>query len=124
MKIRRQLIIAVAFAALLATGMTYAQLRPKEELQTRFNYGILAGRVTNAVNGNPVGGLSIVVARREIHVDNQGRYAVNGLPQGNYTVVLKGGAMYGQQRRRVTIQAAETTTLDFKVSPRAAPPPR
>jgi hypothetical protein len=114
----------LVFIVSLASGLSRTQLRPTEKTPTRFNYGVLAGNVTNSVNGNPVSGLTIVVARREIHLDNAGRYTVNGLPQGNYTVVLKGGATYGQQRRRVTIHAAETTTLDFKVTPRTAPPPR
>ncbi len=121
--------LVVLFA--VTTKVGHGQLRGTAKANPGLKYGSLAGRVTNAANGNPVTGVSIGVAvgriargQREGSVDAEGRYSITGLSPGTYVVIFRGGSIFGQQRRRVTIHAGETTTLDFSVLPRTAPPPR
>jgi hypothetical protein len=123
------LLMSLAMLFFVSTALGRAQLRGTAKASSGLKYGALAGRVTS--NTNPVTGVSIAVTagriargQRELSVDADGRYSFAGLSPGNYVVTLRGGSVYGQQRRRVAIHAGLTTALDFSVLPRSAPPPR
>ena len=80
--------------------------------------GTLTGRVTDATTGQPIGSAQIrIVGSNAAGLANaQGQYTVRGVSTGTVEVrALRVG--YAEQRQSVTVTAAQTATLDFKMSP-------
>ncbi|MDE2781640.1 MAG: von Willebrand factor type A domain-containing protein [Gemmatimonadota bacterium] len=96
--------LALTLAALVLGGATAA------EAQT----GSIRGQVTDAVSGEaiPIARISVEGTRLRTRTDQDGRYALTGVPVGGVVVVaeLLG---YGEQRREVRVARSRTTTVDF-----------
>ena len=99
---------AARFAAVLAASAVLAA--PVRAQET----GAVGGRVTLAENGGPVHGAVIVVigAGAVGLTDEEGRYAIDGIPAGSYELVAEREHLTAG-RRPVTVAAGETTATDF-----------
>ncbi len=75
----------------------------------------LAGTVTRAGSGDPMGGAAVVVEelRREVRTDAAGAYRVEGLAPGQYHVSVRAEG-YSSRRAEVTVTATGAT-LDLEV---------
>ena len=76
--------------------------------------GSIRGQVTDSVSGEaiPIARISVEGTRIRTRTDQDGRYALTGVPVGGVVVVaeLLG---YGEQRREVSVARSRTTTVDF-----------
>jgi TonB-linked SusC/RagA family outer membrane protein len=79
--------------------------------------GIITGRVTDAGTSQPIANAQILVVGSTAGAQSNadGQYTVRGLPAGAMELrVLRVG--YIESRRRVTVVAAQSTTLDFRLN--------
>ena len=104
-------LFAAAIAAAPAAGQT----------------GTIAGRVTEALSGQPVGSATINALRAggngnvTVRSTADGKYTVSNLPAGTYTVTVT--ARIGLAKKHVdglAVQAGQTATLDIAMAPIAA----
>ena len=76
--------------------------------------GTIAGRVTDAVTGQPLNDAAISVAGTGFSAltNTAGRYSLSGIPAGEHTVkvIIIG---YATQEKQVTVTAGRTTVVDF-----------
>ncbi len=78
--------------------------------------GTVAGRVTDASSGQPVGGALVNIAGTALgtHTNAEGQFTIRGLTAG--TVVVRSLRVgYAEQRQTVTVTAGQTTTADFQM---------
>lgn len=78
--------------------------------------GTIAGRVTDAVTGQPVAQVQINVVGTNLgaQVNSQGQYTLRGVTPGTFEVrALRVG--FAEQRRTVTVTAGQTVPLDFQM---------
>lgn len=103
------------FPALLAAAPLAAQT------------GTVRGRVTEALSAQPVGGATINALRAggngnvTARSDSSGAYVLGNLPAGTYTITVT--ARIGLAAKHVdgvAVQAGQTSTLDFVMTPIAA----
>ena len=83
--------------------------------------GTIAGRVTDAVTGETLPGVNVVLegAAQGGATDAQGQYAITGVAPGTYTLVAS-FVGYGDQREAgVKVTAGDTTTVDIAMQQQA-----
>jgi TonB-linked SusC/RagA family outer membrane protein len=79
--------------------------------------GTVSGRITDAGTGQPVQEARVFVVGTNLYAtsNTEGRYTVRNVPAGNAEVrVLRVG--YTEQKRPVTVNATQPTTLDFALA--------
>jgi TonB-linked SusC/RagA family outer membrane protein len=104
-RVPRSLALA-ALAGTLAAGSASAQTQQ----------GIITGRVTDSVSGQPIAGalVSVVGTTLGAYSNNEGRYTIRGIGAGRVEArVLRLG--YAEVRLPVTVAAGQTATLDFQL---------
>ena len=76
--------------------------------------GAIAGRITDAVLGQPLSGVQVAVeGTTQLTLTNRdGRYQLQGVPAGQRAVVIE-RVGYASQRRQVDVAAGQTTVADF-----------
>src|ERR1051325_206641 len=76
--------------------------------------GTVAGRVTDQANGAAIVGAAVTVVGTQLGTvtDEQGRYRINGVPNGERTVSAR-RIGYAQITQRVTVGDGAQLTLDF-----------
>jgi iron complex outermembrane receptor protein len=83
--------------------------------------GRIEGRIAEADSGRPLAGASVVIDGPELEgsvgaVSNEdGRYAVQGLPPGKYAVRASFVGYLDQQKGSVEVMAGKTATVDFRL---------
>ena len=82
--------------------------------------GSVAGRVTDAVSGQPAVGAMLAIEGTSLFTqsDDEGRYALQGVPAGERTVAVE-LIGYTPQRRQVTVAPGQTIVLDLVLIPTA-----
>lgn len=106
--------IGIQGAAVIASSVTVVNFALQPDP------GIIAGTVTNATNGNPIQGTTILVFSRFTVVastltDANGSYSIAGLAPGNYTVVAK-AANYSLSYAEAIVNAHLTTIVNFSLT--------
>jgi Ca-activated chloride channel family protein len=88
--------------------------------QSHAQTGSVAGRVTDAVSGQPAAGAMLAVEGTGLFTrsDDEGRYALQGVPAGERTIAVE-LIGYAPQRRQVTVTAGQTTVVDLVLVPAA-----
>lgn len=80
--------------------------------------GVVGGTVTNALTGDPVPKASVALESttfsRQVTTDDQGRYRIDGLPSGDYHVVVRLN-QFLSYRAEVVISGEQT--IDVQLSP-------
>lgn len=93
---------------------------PQEGREERV--GTVTGRVTDAATGASLSGATVRLSdsRRGVLSGQDGRYRLEGVPDGRYTLVasLIG---YSPATREVTVETGETAVADFALSVSAVP---
>src|SRR5690606_12094043 len=85
--------------------------------------GTLAGRVTSANGGTPLAGVTVTVAgsgQPPAATGPDGRYAVEDLPGGVYTVEFTAEAYQSHSVEAVEVVEGQVTTLDAALTPAPA----
>ena len=102
----------LAFLAILAVELVTV---PRIQAQV----GAIAGRVTDAVSGQPLPGAQVAVeGTTHLTLTNEaGRYQLQGVPAGPRLVAIE-LIGYASQRRQVMVAAGQTTVLDLVMVPR------
>ena len=95
-------VVAVLFAFAFASAPAWAQT------------GSITGVVTDAESQTTLPGASVVIegTSQGASTDNDGRYEIANVEPGDYMVFVT-FVGYSQQAKEVTVEAGETTTLDF-----------
>ena len=98
-------------AMILSSALTSAA-------QAHAQTGSVSGRVTDAVSGQPAPGALLAVEGTGLFTqsDDEGRYALQGVPAGERTVAVE-LIGYAPQRRQVTVSPGQTTVLDLLMVP-------
>ena len=101
---------AVAGYASLGTVGDSASLRA-----TPGTTGKLAGQVMDAITGDPLPGAQVIIDGTQLGgaTDLDGRYAILGIPVGEYTVEARFVGFETVRIERVPIHSGRTTPLDF-----------
>ena len=88
--------------------------------QAHAQTGNVAGRVTDAFSGQPVVGAMLAVEGTGLFTqsNDEGRYALQGVPAGERTIVVE-LIGYDPQRRQVTVAPGQTTVVDLVLMPAA-----
>lgn len=83
--------------------------------------GLLAGRVVDALNGQPIAGAVVTVegTGRGAVTDAQGRYAVRDVSSGTYRVVVRAVTFRPLSRDSVQVSSGRTVVLDFELAAEA-----
>lgn len=80
--------------------------------------GVIEGIVTSAENDGPLEAVSVVLAalQRGTTTDRDGRFRLSDVPVGTYEITV---SYIGRsvQRREVTVEAGQTATVDFVLTP-------
>ncbi|TBR40057.1 MULTISPECIES: TonB-dependent receptor [Dyella] len=92
-----------ALAAALALGMT----------GTAFAQSTTGNIIGQAEAGDTVTVTSATGLTRQVQVDASGRYSVNNLPVGNYSVTLQKGGAAVDTRKDVSIKVGSSTDVSF-----------
>jgi iron complex outermembrane receptor protein len=76
--------------------------------------GTVTGRVTIALNGDPVHGATIIIvgARRTATTGDDGRFSIANVPAGTYEVLAQREHL-SAGRQTITVEPGGTATLDF-----------
>ncbi len=79
--------------------------------------GKISGRVTDANNGNPLGGVNVVIEGTSMGAatDMEGDYFIINVPPGSYTVEARMIGYTTQARSGVAVNADRTITVDFAI---------
>jgi len=82
------------------------------------NTGKIVGKVTDAVSGEPIVGVNVLVVgtTRGATTDIDGKYTIIGIPIGTYTVRASQVGYAPYEVNNVKIGADETTSLNFKLT--------
>jgi hypothetical protein len=99
-----------------ATSVAHAQQRPANRGRTRYGNGAIVGRVIDAATNTPIRRAQIQGSNNELFVDalsdDEGRFQLTDLPQGQWRVtVSKGGYFSWQPGQRRPFEAPEPITL-------------
>jgi outer membrane receptor protein involved in Fe transport len=88
----------------------------------RVQTGTLVGRVTDAASGAALAGANVRLpgTRRGAQTDADGRYRVEQVPAGTYTIVAS-RIGYAEQSQQATVVAEQTATVDFALTLSAVP---
>jgi hypothetical protein len=82
--------------------------------------GAIVGEVTDADDGQPVGGATVTVNDVEVFTDGDGRYQLEALDPGSYTVTVTADG-FNDARDTVAVAAGETTTHNLALTPLSFP---
>ncbi len=78
--------------------------------------GSIVGIITDSTTGNPIEGVTVTAGEKTGESDQQGRYFVSPLKQGDYTLTaVKEG--YENYSTAVTIQGEQTAVVSFEMIP-------
>jgi len=80
--------------------------------------GTIAGTVIDSTTGGPLPGVNVIVdeTQKGTTTDSEGNYRLTGVEAGTYT--LRASFVgYTEGTREVVVEAGETTTIDFFLSP-------
>lgn len=80
--------------------------------------GAVAGVVTNAATGSPIGAAEVCVLSRDScdTTDSQGNYLINNIPEGIYTVEAQADGFVSAEEE-IEIEEDVTTGLNFALTP-------
>ncbi|MBI5805837.1 von Willebrand factor type A domain-containing protein [candidate division TA06 bacterium] len=106
----KKLTLIALTAALILSCFSYLQSQ-----QT----GSLAGTVTDARTGRAVSGAAVNILNTQFSAltDNQGKYLINNVPAGKYSIQASAAGYDAQVRKNITVKAGSTVTVDFKLNP-------
>jgi Ca-activated chloride channel family protein len=95
-------------AALILSCFSYLQSQ-----QT----GSLAGMVTDARTGRAISGAAVNILNTQFSAltDNQGKYLINNVPAGKYSIQASSARYDAQIRKNITVKAGSNVTADFKL---------
>ncbi|MBI4810652.1 MAG: carboxypeptidase-like regulatory domain-containing protein, partial [Ignavibacteriales bacterium] len=82
------------------------------------NTGKIIGRVTDAMSGDPIIGVNVLVVgtTRGATTDIDGKYTIIGIPIGSYTIRASQVGYAAYEIKDVKVGADETTPLNFKLT--------
>lgn len=83
--------------------------------------GTVVGRVTDARAGQPIAAAEILLqgTRRHVSTNSTGRYRLEAVDTGTYTLIVR-RLGYAKQSRRVTVREEREDTVDLALEPAAA----
>jgi len=95
-------------AALILSCFSYLQSQ-----QT----GSLSGTVTDARTGRAVSGAAVNILNTQFSAltDNQGKYLINNVPAGKYSIQASAAGYDAQVRKNIIVKAGSTVTVDLKL---------
>ena len=102
----------------VAGFMLFPALILTSAAQAHAQTGSVSGRVTDAVSGQPAPGALLAVEGTGLFTqsDDEGRYALQGIPAGERTIAVE-LIGYAPQRRQVTVAPGQTVVLDLVLVP-------
>jgi len=111
-----RIVAGVVCLALAATSVAHAQQRRATPARQRFGNGAIVGRVFDAATNAPIRRAQIQGSNNELFVDalsdDEGRFQLTNLPQGQWRVtVSKGGYFTWQIGQRRPFDSAPPVTL-------------
>jgi Ca-activated chloride channel family protein len=79
--------------------------------------GSVAGTVTDARTGRAISGAAVNILNTQFSAltDNQGKYLINNVPAGKYSIQASSARYDAQIRKNITIKAGSNVTADFKL---------
>lgn len=80
--------------------------------------GTVAGQITESTTDMPLVGVSVTVADRGGLTNDDGRFVITGVPAGTHTLRAV-GLGYREATERITVVAAQTTTVMLELVPTA-----
>ncbi len=106
----RRVIVFIMLMAAGAVGTAHAQAP-----------GTIAGTVFDAPSGEPLPEVNVVVVGAIFGdaTDASGRFQIEGVPPGSYTVQVS-TLGYRTARRTITVEAGATATVEFRLTPSEA----
>ena len=80
--------------------------------------GAVKGRVTDAETGEPIPGVNVALegTERGTATDADGRFRLEGVPTGRYTLTAS-FLGYTARQREISVEGGQTTTASFTLSP-------
>ena len=79
--------------------------------------GTISGRVIDRASQLPVQGAQVIVVgtQRGTQTDQEGRYTINGVPEGSYQLTVR-RVGYGSSSQRVTVTSGASANAEFALS--------
>jgi len=88
---------------------------------SRVQQGTITGTVTDSLSGEPIPGANVAIAETQqgAATASDGTYEITGVEAGTYTLVASFVGYADETRGGVTVQANQTTTVDFALQSEA-----